>query len=91
MINVSGIDCLLDFNGNHYICSNASKIIYSIPLAGFIGDNREIVISVVAIASKYPEVRSAIKRWMVSGWRYQSNHETWILEYSKGSLVFRYY
>jgi len=89
IINRSGADCYVDFDGDHYLCINGNKLIYSLPYAGFIGDNREIVVNVVAVATEYPNVRGAMKSWRLNGWRYQSNNETWILEYSNGALYFR--
>lgn len=89
IINQSGADCYVDFDGTHYLCARGSKLVYSLPYAGFIGDNREIAINVVAVSTEYQNVRGAMKSWHLSGWRYQSNNETWILEYSNGALHFR--
>jgi hypothetical protein len=89
IINQTGADCYVDFDGETFMCANGEKLKYSLPYAGFIGDNKQVVINVVAIAVRYPDVKAAIKSWSVSGWRYESNNETWILEYSRGALYFR--
>lgn len=89
IVNQSGADCYVDFDGDHYVLKSGNKLIYSLPYAGFIGDNREIIVNVIAISPEYPNIKAAMKTWYVGGWRYQSNNETWILEYLNGAFYFR--
>lgn len=89
IINMTGADCYVDFDGDTFTCLDGEKLKYSLPYAGFVGDNRQTVINVVAIPINYPNVKTAMKSWYIDGWRYQSNNETWIIEYSHGSLFFR--
>ena len=89
IINRSGADCYIDFDGTHYLCVNGGKLVYSLPYAGFIGDNREIVVNVVAVSLEYPHVKAGMRSWRLNGWQYRSNNETWVLEYSSGAFHFR--